>query len=97
MGEGSFIFDTGLIQACKDEVLVIVLECVGDLSPYGTEYFLVFGLCFSCHMDILFEPATIVMIVEDDIQTVMDAIVDNLAYALHPRSIDGIHVWITGM
>ena len=70
MGEGSLVFDIGLIQTSKDEVLVIVLECVGDLSPDGTEYFLVFGLCFSCHMDIPFEPATIVMIVEDDIQAV---------------------------
>ena len=75
------------VGACEDQVLVVVLEVVGDLRPVG--------LLLGVHRilrrigGIVLQPAAVPVDVENNIHAVIGRIIDHLFHACHPGRVDG--------
>ena len=78
---------TGLVHALEDEVLVIILELLIDLSPDLQELGL--DIIISVHEVTSVDPVLVVN-VEDDVHIVLDTVVNDFLNTSHPLGIDVI-------
>ena len=88
---------TWLIHAGKEKMLIICFEIIGNLSPYFSELSLgSLDVCIGCQTIVL-NPTTIPVLVDDDIESILDAIIYHLFYSFHPSRVDGAFVSICDM
>ena len=80
---------TRLIHTGKDKTLVIILETIGYLSPNLGEFCLGSIHISSSSEAIMLNPSTIPMLVDDDIEIVLDAVIYHLVNTSQPIGIDG--------
>ena len=80
---------TRLIHTSKDKTLVIILETVGYLSPDLGEFCLGSIHISSSCQTIMLNPSTIPMLINDDIEIVLDAVIYHLVNTGQPIGIDG--------
>ena len=78
-------------------MLIICLEIIGNLSPYISELSLgSLDVCIGCHTIVLY-PSTIPMLVDDNIETILDTVINHLFYSLHPSRVDSAFFSISNM
>ena len=86
---GSLILGIGLVESCEEQMLIVVDEGIGNLSPQGRQYLFVLldggGIAV---LDVVFEPSAVPVVVEHHIETVVDAIVDHFLDASHPFAVN---------
>ena len=84
-------FRLRFVETCKQQMLVVVLESLGYLRPKPF-HLLAVGL-HRRFRDVFLKralyPATVPVVVQQHIQSVLHAVVHNLLHASHPSGIDG--------
>ena len=80
---------TRLIHTGKDKTLVIILETIGYLSPDLGEFCLGSTHISSSSQTVVLNPSAIPMLVDDDIEIVLDAVIYHLVNTGQPIGIDG--------
>ena len=79
----------GLVHAGKEQVVVVVAEAGGNLFPHHAEN----GAVLADRRRSLvgkrpLNPAVVVVVVQNDIEAVVDAVVNDLLHTVHPRRAD---------
>ena len=86
-----------LVESGKDHPLVIVLERIGDVGPQFSELFLLCADISFRGETVVLQPAAVPMVVDDDIESGVDTVVDDLLDTAHPRRIDGHRRLVSNM
>ena len=74
------------VGASKQQMLVVILEVVGDLRPVG----LLLGVnrCLVGVQRVFFQPAAVPVTVDDDVHAIVDGVIDHFLNTCQPGRVD---------
>ena len=89
--------DRRFVLSCKDEMVIIVLELSGYLSPDSRQYRLVLLFLSACGRQVVVKPPSVPVVVEQHVEISIDAVVNDFLHTLHPSGVDGVVFCISDM